>query len=67
MSSGLSTLHKKYRLQHSPTLQFSTKDNYKCVDVDPNLKKSDPKLYDSIIKFAKANKLRICKKDSGGK
>lgn len=63
MSGTLSTFHK-HRIQYSPLLQPSLKDGYKCIIVDPHLKQSNPKLYESIIKFAKTNNLRICKEDS---
>ncbi|MBW5802380.1 DUF3579 domain-containing protein [Coxiella endosymbiont of Ornithodoros amblus] len=65
MSGNLSTFHK-HRIHYSPMLQPSMKSGHKCVVIDPHLKQSNPKLYDSIIKFAKANKLRICKEDSDG-
>ncbi|WP_264770111.1 DUF3579 domain-containing protein, partial [Coxiella burnetii] len=39
---------------------------HKCVVIDPPLKKTNPELYDSFIKFSKANKLRICKENSDG-
>ncbi|MFW0097130.1 MAG: DUF3579 domain-containing protein [Coxiella endosymbiont of Haemaphysalis qinghaiensis] len=62
MSGTLSTFHKR-RIHYSPLLQPSLKDGHKCVIVDPNLKQFNPELYESIIKFAKANNLRICKED----
>ena len=63
MSGKLSTF-KKHRIQYSPLLQPSMKDGNKCVVLDPHLKESNPKLYDSILEFAKENKLKICKDDN---
>ena len=60
MSGKLSTFRKR-RIQYSPLLQPSVKDGNKCVVLDPKLKQSNPKLYDSILEFAKENKLKICK------
>jgi|SRR3989344_8507385 len=59
MSGKLSTF-KKHHLQYSPLLQPSTKNGYACVILDPQLKESNPELYQSILKFAKMNKLKIC-------
>ena len=60
MSGQLSTF-RKHRIKYSPLLQPSMKDGHKCVILDPNLKESNPELYDSILKFAKSNNLKICK------
>lgn len=60
MSGKLSTLQKR-RLRYSPLLQPSMRDGNKCVILDPKLKQSNPALYESIMKFVKANKLKICK------
>lgn len=62
MSGKLSTF-KKHRIQYSPLLQPSIKDGHNCVILDPNLKESNPALYESILEFAKTNKLRICGED----
>ncbi len=62
MSGRLSTFHKR-RIHYSPLLQPSMKGGYKCVVLDPNLAESNPELYESILKFARANKLRICSED----
>lgn len=60
MSGKLATLHNR-RIYYSPMLQPSrNEDGYKCVLLDPALKKSNPKLYKSILEFAKKNKLKIC-------
>lgn len=62
MSGTLSTF-RRHRIHYSPMLQPSMKDGQKCIVIDPYLKQSNPKFYESIIKFAKANNLRICKED----
>lgn len=59
MSGRLSTFRKR-RIHYSPLLQPSMKDGHRCVVLDPKLKKSNPALYDSILQFAKTNKLKIC-------
>lgn len=59
MSGQLSTFHK-HRIKYSPLLQPSMKNGHKCVILDPNLKESNPELYESILKFAKSNQLKIC-------
>jgi hypothetical protein len=62
MSEKLSTFRKR-RIHYSPLLQPSMKDGNQCVILDPNLKQSNPELYDSILKFAQNNNLRICNED----
>ena len=62
MSGKLSTFRKR-RIQYSPLLRPSMKDGHKCVVLDPNLKESNPELYNSILNFAISNKLKICKED----
>ena len=62
MSGQLSTF-KKHKIRYSPMLQPSIKDGNKCVVLDPKLKKSNPKLYQSILDFAQKNNLKICKND----
>lgn len=62
MSGQLSTF-RKHRIRYSPLLQPSMKDGHKCVILDPNLRKSNPELYASIIEFAKNNNLKICNED----
>jgi hypothetical protein len=62
MSGKLSTFRKR-RIHYSPLLQPSTKDGHKCVVLDPNLKISNPELYQSILDFAKNNQLKICQDD----
>lgn len=64
MSGKLSTFRKR-RIQYSPLLRPSMKDGHKCVVLDPNLKESNPELYNSILNFATSNKLKICKEEDG--
>lgn len=59
MSGSLSTF-RKHRILYSPLLQPAVKDGHKCVMLDPALKKSNPELYESILNFARDNKLKIC-------
>lgn len=60
MSEKLSTF-RNHRILYSPLLQPIMKDGYKCVMLDPKLKQSNPKLYQSILEFATTNNLNICK------
>lgn len=62
MSGKLSTF-RRHRIRYSPLLQPSTKDGHKCVLLDPNLKESNPELYQSILDFAQNNHLKICRED----
>lgn len=62
MSGKLSTFRKR-RIHYSPLLQPSVRDGHKCVVLDPNLKESNPELYQSILDFAKNNQLKICKEE----
>ena len=62
MSGSLSTF-KNHRIVYSPMLQPAVKAGNKCVMLDPALKESNPELYQSILKFAEANKLKICDED----
>lgn len=59
MSGQLSTFHKR-RIHYSPMLQPSVKNGNKCVLLDPQLKETNPELYQSILDFAKKNHLKIC-------
>ena len=60
MSGKLATF-KNRRIHYSPMLQPSmSEQGYKCVELDPNLKESNPDLYESILKFAKTNDLKLC-------
>lgn len=62
MSGNLSTFHK-HRIRYSPLLQPSMKGGYKCIVLDPKLKQSNPELFQSIINFARTNKLKICNEE----
>lgn len=59
--SGALASFKNSRIQYSPLLQPSiNNEGYKCILLDPQLKESSPLIYQSILDFAKANKLKIC-------
>lgn len=60
MSGQLSTF-RKHRIRYSPMLQPTMKEGHQCVVLDPSLKETNPELYESILEFAKANHLKICK------
>jgi len=62
MSGSLCTF-KGRRIVYSPLLEPSVKGGNKCVIVDPALKESNPELYQSIMDFAKTNKLKIDEED----
>lgn len=62
MSGQLSTFRKR-RIRYSPMLQPTMREGHQCVVLDPRLKETDPQLYDSILEFAKANHLKICKEN----
>ncbi|MFI4919525.1 MAG: DUF3579 domain-containing protein [Legionellales bacterium] len=60
MSGSLASF-KNSRIHYSPLLQPSVNsEGFHCVLLDPKLKESSPLLYQSILDFAKTNKLRIC-------
>lgn len=63
MSGKLSTF-RNHRIIYSPLLQPIMRDGNKCVVLDPRLKQSNPKLYESILEFAKTNHLKICQEDT---
>lgn len=65
MSGKLSTF-RNHRIIYSPLLQPMMKDGYKCVVLDHKLKQSNPKLYESIMEFARTNNLKICQDDTEG-
>lgn len=62
MSGQLSTFRNR-RITYSPMLKPMIKDGHKCVLLDPELEKSSPKLYKSILEFAQNNNLKICDQD----
>lgn len=61
MSGNLATF-KDCRLHYSPLLLPSmTEDGDKCLILDPILKQTNPELYESLLAFAEANHLKICR------
>jgi hypothetical protein len=58
MSGGLSTF-RGHRMVYSPLLQPVVKNGQKCLLLDPELKKSNPALYEAILAFAQSNKLKM--------
>ncbi len=60
MSGALSTF-VDHRIHYSPLLKPSFKNGNKCVIVSPELKESNPKLYQHVLEFAKENNLKICR------
>jgi len=58
MSGKLSTF-KNHRISYSPLLRPMMKEGNKCIILDEKLKESNPALYESILRFALNNKLRI--------
>ncbi len=64
MSDRLATYDNK-RLKYSPLLQPSENKSggYKCVLLDPELKNTNPILYQSIMDFAEKNNLKICNEE----
>jgi hypothetical protein len=67
MSGSLCTFRNR-RITYSPLLQPVVKDGNKCVLLDPELKDSNPSLYDTIMEFAEINHLRVqeeCEPESG--
>jgi hypothetical protein len=66
MSGSLCTF-SNHRVTYSPLLQPMVKGGNKCVLMDPVLKESNPALYDSIMEFVHANKLRTCEEDDDKK
>jgi hypothetical protein len=59
VSGNLSTF-KNHRIYYSPLLIPSYKGGHRCVVLDPELKETNPELYQHILDFAKVNKLKIC-------
>ncbi len=62
MSGNLSTFRNR-RIYYSPMLEPVVRGGYKCVALDPSLKTANPALYDTILEFARANKLQICQEE----
>lgn len=62
VSGNLSTF-KNHRIYYSPLLTPSVHKGESCVLLDPQLKETNPDLYNHILNFAKTNKLKICGED----
>lgn len=59
--SGAMASFKNSRIHYSPLLQPSVNtEGFKCVLLDPQLKKSSPQVYQAIMEFARENNLKIC-------
>ncbi len=58
VSGPLATFHN-HRITYSPLLKPGMKDGNKCVFVDEKLKSTNPDVYNQLIEFAKANKLKV--------
>ncbi len=65
IGGSLSTF-KNHRIYYSPMLRPSYRRGNRCVVLDPELKDSNPELYEYILNFAKQNKLKICGEDDEG-
>ncbi|OGT64928.1 MAG: acetyltransferase [Gammaproteobacteria bacterium RIFCSPHIGHO2_12_FULL_45_9] len=65
VSERMSTF-RKHRVTYSPLLQPSVKDGHRCIVLDPQLKESNPAMYESILQFARNNKLKICNEEDKG-
>lgn len=59
MSGSLCTFGSSHRIVYSPLLQPMVRSGNKCVILDPSLKDCNPSLYESIMDFAKENRLKI--------
>lgn len=58
--SGRLATFKNRRIHYSPMLQPTiNKDGLKCIQIDPRLEEFKPELYQSLIKFAKNNELKL--------
>jgi len=56
VSGHLSTF-KNHRIYYSPLLRPSYQQGNRCVILDPELKNTNPELYQHILDFAKSHKL----------
>ncbi len=63
MSGSLCTFGSSHRIVYSPLLQPMVRGGKKCVILDPALKECNPSLYESIMEFAKENKLKMKEED----
>lgn len=64
MSGHLSTF-KNHRIYYSPLLRPSYQGGDRCLVLDPELKETNPTLYQHVIDFATNNKLRMGEKEEG--
>lgn len=64
--SGSMCTFRNHRVVYSPLLQPMVKGGNKCVLLDPALKESNPDLYDSILEFARTNKLKMGEENEEG-
>lgn len=64
MSGSLCTFGSSHRIVYSPLLQPIVKGGNKCIILDPALKESNPSLFESIMDFARENKLKVDEDDS---
>lgn len=62
MSGSLCTFRNR-RITYSPLLQPSVKDGNQCMLLDPELRDTNPSLYESIMLFVEQNHLRVCDLD----
>lgn len=58
VSGNLSTF-KNHRIYYSPLLIPSYKGGNRCIVLDPELKETNPTLYEHILDFAKDNNLKM--------
>lgn len=65
MSGSLCTFRNR-RITYSPLLQPSVKNGNQCMLLDPELKDSNPSLYESIMDFVEQNNLRVSQDDDKG-
>jgi hypothetical protein len=62
MCGGFCEIHNR-RIFYSPLLYPIMKNGNKSIILDPQLKESNSELYESIMEFAKTNKLKIYTED----
>lgn len=62
MSGSLCTF-RNHRVVYSPLLQPMVRGGKKCMMIDPELKQSNPSMYESIMEFARTNKLKVSEED----
>lgn len=62
VSGSLSTF-KNHRIYYSPLLRPSYQGGNRCIVLDPQLKETNPTLYEHVLDFAKDNKLKVGEKE----